>query len=173
MRDPHGISRHMPPHPVPSHFTSFHGARACEVSPLALQKSKRWLARHRITWDAPDRCAARECVQERWRAAHEEEISSARRSHRHCFFCTVFPVPPCSQFCPRHAPGFVSRPNWLTTVNRLRCRFSLSMGKATHQHPAGLLAAGASKLARFLARFWRRADAPNWRKLRRAFFSWA
>ena len=60
-------------------------------SPLTLGKSKRWLARHRVTWDAPDRCAARECVQERWRAAHEEEISSARRSYH--FFLRWF-------FCP-------------------------------------------------------------------------
>ena len=44
-------------------------------SPLTLGKSKRWLARHRVTWDAPDRCAARECVQERRRAATKRRIT--------------------------------------------------------------------------------------------------
>ena len=43
-------------------------------SPLTLGKSKRWLARHRVTWGAPGRCAARECVQERRRAATERRF---------------------------------------------------------------------------------------------------
>ena len=86
-------------------------------SPLSLAKSKRWLPAIESSRESPDRCAARECVQERWRAAHEEEISSARRSHRHCFFCTVFSVPLCSvrvmlrdsSAGPSGSPLFVSK----------------------------------------------------------------
>ena len=75
-------------------------------SPLTLGKSKRWLARRRVTCEAPDRCEARECVQERRRAATKRRITqalfflrSARRSDS--FVCAGFSVPPL--FCPRHA----------------------------------------------------------------------
>ena len=44
-------------------------------SPLTLGKSKRWLARRRVTCEAPDRCEARECVQERRRAATKRRIT--------------------------------------------------------------------------------------------------
>ena len=59
-------------------------------SPLTLGKSKRWLARRRVTCEAPDRCEARECVQERRRAATKRRITQA------LFFCAGFSVPPCS-----------------------------------------------------------------------------
>ena len=77
-------------------------------SPLTLAKSKRWLPAIESSRGSPDRCEARECVQERRRAATKRRITQALFFLR-WFFCPTL-------FCPRHTPGFVSRPSWLTTV---------------------------------------------------------
>ena len=89
------------------------------MSPLTLAKSKRWQPAIESSRGSPDRCAERECVQKRWRAAHEEENHAA---HRHCFFCAGFfcagfSVPPCSvrvtlrdsSAGPTGSPLFVSK----------------------------------------------------------------
>ena len=55
------------------------------MSPLTLGKLKRWQPAIESSRGSPDRCAEREYVQVRWRAAHEE-ISSARQLRKLHFF---------------------------------------------------------------------------------------
>ena len=92
-------------------------------SPLTLAKSKRWLPAIESSRGSPDQCSARECVQERRRAATKRRFRQLVDRTGIVFSALLFSVPPW--FCPRHAPGFVSRPNWLTTVCVKSCSLLL------------------------------------------------
>ena len=75
------------------HFVVWGG---CVVSPLTLGKSKRWQPAIESSRGSPDRCAEREYVQVRWRAAHERLVVILVSTSFFCsgFFCADFSVPP-------------------------------------------------------------------------------